>query len=45
MLVMTGVEELVEINTWNDTFWGVCNSEGSNFLGEILMKVRREINE
>ncbi len=37
-------EELVEGNWWNDTFWGVCNGEGQNNLGKILMKIRKEIS-
>jgi ribA/ribD-fused uncharacterized protein len=36
----TGAEELVEGNTWNDTFWGVCNGIGENRLGKILMDIR-----
>ena len=39
-LLATGDEELVEINTWNDTYWGVCNGKGANRLGHILMAVR-----
>lgn len=31
---------LVETNTWNDTFWGVCNEIGENHLGKILMDIR-----
>jgi ribA/ribD-fused uncharacterized protein len=42
-LIETKDEELVEGNTWNDTFWGVCNKRGKNYLGKILMKVRKEI--
>jgi ribA/ribD-fused uncharacterized protein len=42
-LLATGEEELVEINTWNDKFWGVCKGKGQNNLGKILMKVRAEI--
>lgn len=40
MLKATGSEELVEINYWNDTIWGVCNGVGSNMLGKLLMEVR-----
>ena len=29
-----------EENTWNDTFWGICNREGENHLGKILMEFR-----
>ena len=34
--------EIVEENTWHDTYWGVCNGKGENHLGKILMKVRDE---
>lgn len=43
MLLTTGDAELVEGNTWNDTFWGVCRGAGHNWLGKILMEVRDEI--
>lgn len=42
MLVATGSEELIEGNTWNDKYWGICNGEGQNKLGQLLMKVRQE---
>jgi len=42
-LLMTGHHELVEGNTWNDTFWGVCNGVGQNWLGKILMEYRDSI--
>jgi predicted NAD-dependent protein-ADP-ribosyltransferase YbiA (DUF1768 family) len=42
-LLATGDEELVEGNTWNDRFWGVCRGEGRNELGKILMRVRAEL--
>lgn len=42
-LVQTGDAELVEINTWGDTFWGVFCGEGQNRLGQLLMQVRDEI--
>jgi len=38
----TGDAELIERNTWGDKFWGVCQGEGQNQLGKILMKVREE---
>jgi len=41
-LVATGDEEIVEGNTWNDKFWGVCNGEGMNHLGIMLMAIREE---
>lgn len=33
-------DEIVEDNTWNDTFWGRCNGVGENRLGQILMELR-----
>lgn len=39
-LVETGQRQLVEGNTWGDTFWGVCNGKGKNTLGVLLMAVR-----
>lgn len=44
-LVATGDAELIEGNTWNDRFWGVCRGKGENHLGKILMKVRDELND
>lgn len=43
-LIDTDNEELVEGNTWNDTYWGVCRGRGKNMLGKILMKVREELS-
>lgn len=31
---------LIEGNTWNDRFWGVCKGVGQNWLGRILMDIR-----
>jgi ribA/ribD-fused uncharacterized protein len=39
-LIETGDADLVEGNTWGDTYWGVCEGRGENHLGQILMKVR-----
>lgn len=39
----TGDRELIEGNTWNDTYWGVCNGVGRNQLGKTLMKIREEL--
>ena len=43
-LLDTGDRNLVELNNWNDTFWGVSRrtGKGENHLGKILMKVRSE---
>ena len=42
MLLDTGDAELIEGNTWNDTYWGVCAGVGENHLGRLLMQVRGE---
>lgn len=42
MLLATEGANLVEGNTWNDRFWGVCRGSGQNWLGKILMEVRDE---
>lgn len=44
-LLATGDAELIEGNTWGDTFWGCTNHGngiwfGDNHLGKILMVVR-----
>jgi len=36
---------LEETNTWNDTYWGVCNGVGQNKLGQLLMRLRDDILE
>lgn len=43
-LLSTDDAELVEGNTWGDTFWGMCKSVGDNHLGKILMNVRDELD-
>ena len=42
-LLETGDAKIIEGNTWNDTFWGVCNGAGENNLGRLMMKVRKEL--
>jgi len=42
LLNLTGDAELIEGNTWNDTFWGVCNGVGENRLGLMLMDIRQK---
>ncbi len=50
-LLATGEAELVEGNTWHDNFWGDCRcarcaaSPGQNWLGRILMDLRRQLQE
>ncbi len=43
MLLETGDAELIEGNFWQDKYWGVCDGEGLNKLGKILMQVRNEL--
>lgn len=43
LLLATGDEELVEVNTWGDRFWGKVHGAGYNHLGIILMAVREEL--
>ena len=42
-LIETGDKYLEETNYWNDKTWGVCNGKGNNWLGELLMIVRKDI--
>jgi predicted NAD-dependent protein-ADP-ribosyltransferase YbiA (DUF1768 family) len=44
-LLNTGHRDLFEANTWGDRFWGTVDGEGSNHLGRLLMKIRKEIRE
>ncbi len=43
-LVATNTDELIEGNWWGDTFWGVCDGEGENHLGKILMDIRTDLS-
>ena len=42
-LIDTWGYDLVEGNTWGDTFWGICGGKGKNYLGKILMRIRGEL--
>lgn len=42
-LLKTEDAYLEETNTWNDTYWGVCDGEGQNMLGKLLMRLRSDI--
>ena len=44
-LLATGDAALVEGNTWNDQFWGVCQGKGANYLGRLLMAIRAILKE
>lgn len=43
LLIDTCDVPLVEGNYWGDTFWGICNGQGENNLGVLLMQVRAEL--
>lgn len=43
-LLLTGNQEIQEGNNWGDTFWGICNGNGENHLGKLLMKIRDEFS-
>lgn len=36
-------EPIIEENTWNDTFWGICNGIGENNLGKCLENTKQKI--
>ncbi len=42
-LLATDDLELVEGNTWSDTFWGRCKGVGENHLGKLLMQIRNDL--
>jgi len=42
-LLSTGEVELIEGNYWHDRFWGVCQGQGENHLGRLLMQIRSEL--
>lgn len=49
-LIETGDELLIEGNWWHDNYWGSCEcprcgNQGMNYLGQILMTIRRELQE
>ena len=43
-LIETGNLELIEFNTWGDTFWGKTSKGGKNILGKLLMNIREDIS-
>lgn len=47
LLLATGDQEIIEANTWNDTFWGVRAHDGfgQNHLGKIIMNKRKELRD
>jgi len=43
LLLATKDAHIVEGNAWGDKFWGMCEGEGKNHLGKLLMKIRKSI--
>lgn len=45
LLVDTGDVQIIEGNTWNDTYWGVNSrtGEGLNNLGKLIMNMRETL--
>lgn len=39
----TGTANLIHENNWGDTYWGVCSEKGQNWLGRLIMELRREL--
>lgn len=44
-LMDTGDMYIEETNTWGDKFWGVCDGQGKNVLGLLLMSIRTELQK
>lgn len=44
-LIYTRDIELVHENRWGDKLWGVCEGEGENLLGKLLMEIREKLME
>ena len=42
-LLLTDDKYIEETNHWKDTTWGVCNGIGKNWLGKILMEIRKTL--
>ena len=43
LLLVTEDAELIEVNYWHDTCWGMYRGEGQNWLGRMLMEERARI--
>lgn len=42
-LLHTAPLDLIETNSWDDTFWGVCDGKGANMMGKLLINLRDEL--
>lgn len=45
LLLATENAYLEETNTWGDTYWGVCDGTGHNWLGSLLMDLREDLRD
>lgn len=45
MLLATGHAQLVEGNTWGDTYWGMVNGAGQNKLGLMITAIRTRLQQ
>jgi predicted NAD-dependent protein-ADP-ribosyltransferase YbiA (DUF1768 family) len=44
-LLYTRDIELIHENMWGDKLWGVCEGEGENLLGKLLMEIRDNLDK
>ena len=44
-LLDTGDRHISHVNKWGDTYFGVCNGKGSDYLGKILLGIRKQLKE
>lgn len=46
-LLDTGDQQIIEGNTWGDTYWGydINMQMGKNNLGKLIMKIRKKLQE
>lgn len=47
-LIDTGDAQIIELNQWGDTYWGMVNQSpqqrvGNNILGKLLMNIREDL--
>ena len=42
LLLETKGIRLIEGNKWGDIFWGMCEGRGANYLGGLLMNIRKK---
>lgn len=50
LLQSTGESDIIEETVWHDRYWGICicdkcDNRGENWLGRLLVQLRRELKE